>query len=67
MKCDQCDEEIVGTPAAFPLGAMQYEERLRFCNFHCLEAYAYDNSDDEDDDAPTCPLCGLTREHAHAM
>ncbi len=58
MICDQCEEEIDGTPAAFDLNQWEYPEGLRFCNFHCLEAYAVDNSDDEECEDATPPIGG---------
>lgn len=49
LRCDQCGEEIDGTPTAFDINRWEYPEKLRFCNFYCLEAYDVDNSEDDDE------------------
>lgn len=38
--CSNCGHRISGTPWAFPLLDLRYEERLRFCDESCLDEYA---------------------------
>lgn len=47
-RCDYCCLDIDGTPYAFPLNLVRFEEWLRFCSEGCLEAYQEQHTDEDD-------------------
>ena len=40
LRCSNCGHRIEGSPWAFPLADMRFDEWVRFCTEKCLDAYA---------------------------